>query len=354
MKKNLEFSVIIPVYNCEPYIKKCLNSILNQEYSSYELIIIDDGSNDNSQNIVDDYKRKYKNIKVLHKQNGGVSAARNDGIELASGKYITFVDCDDYVVEDYFLKLHSIVEQHPNLDLYNFGFFSDIEDVNGNILSQDKINYKNSLYSSRREIKNNLVELYDNTMLYNPVNKIYVRDIIAKYNIRFPDYNWGEDIEFNRNYLLKIKSMYNSNVCLYHYIREREYSITKKYKEDLFQIRKKEFFEFNDYFDVWNIKKMDYYEFSCRRYVERVIGCVENEFCAKKSFRIRYKNIKAMLNDKLTIEAIKNMTPKSKKVKLMIIPMKYKLILPTFMMGSSIHFIKDMNPSLFNKLKNKR
>lgn len=354
MKKNVEFSVIVPVYNCEKYLEKCLDSIINQNYDDYELILIDDGSSDSSVTIVDDYEKKYKNVRVLHKKNAGVSAARNDGIKLAKGKYITFIDCDDYVVDNYFETLHYIICEIPNLDLYNFGFYSDIEDEKQNLVSQDKINYKNKLYHSKEEIRNDLVELYDNTMLYNPVNKVYVREIIEKNFLKFPNYNWGEDVEFNRKYLFKIQNMYNSDVCLYHYIRERDCSITKKYKENLFTIRKKEFFEFNEYFELWKIPKSKYYEFSCRRYIERVLGCIENEFCIKKTFKNRYKNIKCMINDELTIEAIKYVKPKSKKIKLMIIPLKFRLTILTFVMGFFIHFIKASNPVLFNKMKNKR
>ena len=99
--KNL-ISIIIPAYNIENYIAKCLDSLLNQTYRNLEIIVVDDGSSDNTGKVIDDYLSKYDNIKVIHKKNAGVSAARNSGIEVASGDYIGFVDGDDTVDEEMF------------------------------------------------------------------------------------------------------------------------------------------------------------------------------------------------------------------------------------------------------------
>ena len=95
-------SVIVPVYNVEKYIKKCLDSIIYQTYKNIEIILVDDGSTDNSGIICDVYKERDKRIKVIHKKNNGVSAARNTGIENANGKWISFVDSDDWIDKNYF------------------------------------------------------------------------------------------------------------------------------------------------------------------------------------------------------------------------------------------------------------
>ena len=95
-------SIIIPAYNIENYIAKCLDSLLNQTYKNLEIIVVDDGSSDNTGKIVDDYVLRYKNIKAIHKKNGGVSSARNSGIDVANGEYIGFVDGDDIVDKEMF------------------------------------------------------------------------------------------------------------------------------------------------------------------------------------------------------------------------------------------------------------
>ena len=99
---DLLISIIIPAYNIENYIVRCLDSLLNQTYKNLEVIVVDDGSSDNTGKIIDDYASKYENIKVIHKKNAGVSAARNSGIDVANGDYIGFVDGDDTVDKEMF------------------------------------------------------------------------------------------------------------------------------------------------------------------------------------------------------------------------------------------------------------
>lgn len=352
MKKK--YSLIIPVYNCQDYIRRCVESILKQEYANYEIILINDGSNDDSGNICDEYAKNNKQIKVIHKKNEGVSAARNDGLKQATGKYICFLDVDDYIDKNYFTTTDKIIEKHKDVELINFGFYSEVENSNFEVMSSDKINYTKRIYKTHDKIKKDFVNLWDNTMLYNIWNKVYLAKIIKENKIEFPKNNWGEDVEFNRMYLSKINSMYNSDKCFYHYIRERKGAATKNYKPEIFETRKKEFGEFNEYFKKWGISKDEYYEYSCRRYIERVLGCIENVYCSNMKFKNRYKEIKKFIYDPITRETLKYAQPKSKKIKIMLIPIKFKLVLISMLMGRTFNIIKNKFPSLFNKLKNRR
>ena len=110
--KNDLISVVVPVYNVEKYLDKCINSILNQSYSKLEIILINDGSTDSSGKICDEYKKKDKRIKVKHKKNGGLSDARNVGIQIATGKYITFLASDDYIDDDYVEYLYYLIKKY--------------------------------------------------------------------------------------------------------------------------------------------------------------------------------------------------------------------------------------------------
>lgn len=352
--RTKKYSIIVPVYNCQDYISRCIESVLNQNTKDIELILINDGSTDNTKSIINEYKKESELIKVINKKNAGVSAARNDGLKEATGKYILFLDADDYLDENYIKEINEILKQHKETELINFGFFSDVEDMEFNNLSRDEINYKEKFYKDKKAMKKDFVELWDNTMLYNIWNKVYVKKIIDENNIKFPKANWGEDVEFNRLYLNVINNMYNSNKCFYHYVREREGAATKNYKKNLFQIRKNEFKEFNDYFESWNIKKEKYYEFSCRRYIERILGCIENVYCSDMKFIERYKEIKTIIKDETTRKTLKYVEPKSKKIKIMLIPIKLKLTLITMLMGKTFNSIKTKHPDLFNKLKNRR
>lgn len=164
----------------------------------------------------------------------------------------------------------------------------------------------------------------------------------------------GEDIIFNRNYLDVINNFYNSNLCFYHYVRERDGAVSKKYKKEIFDIRKNEFNEFNAYFDKWKISRDKYFEFSCRRFIERVLGCIENIYCSDLNFKHRYIEIAKIIKDPVTRITIKNAMPQSKKIKLMLFPIKIKSILLTMIMGKTINIFKTKFPSMFNKLKNRR
>ncbi|MFM4704349.1 glycosyltransferase family 2 protein [Aeromonas bivalvium] len=115
------FSVVIPLYNKQDFISKCIESVLTQRFSSFEVIVIDDGSQDDSENIVKEIKDD--RVKYFHQQNGGVSAARNRGIEEASGKYIAFLDADDWYEDDFLNAVHKSILEHPDADAFTTGYF---------------------------------------------------------------------------------------------------------------------------------------------------------------------------------------------------------------------------------------
>lgn len=110
-----KFSIIIPVYNVEPYLEKCLQSIVNQTFKDFEIIIVNDGSTDNSSLIIEEYHKNYKNIKVVHQENQGLSVARNNGIKIASGEYFLLVDSDDYLELELLEKLKDSLTNRPDI-----------------------------------------------------------------------------------------------------------------------------------------------------------------------------------------------------------------------------------------------
>lgn len=107
-------SVIIPIYNVEKYLRQCLESVINQNYREYEVILVNDGSTDSSKKIAIEFCEKYNNIKFIDKVNGGLSSARNAGLEVANGEYIVFIDSDDYIRSDYLEKLYQSISQNDS------------------------------------------------------------------------------------------------------------------------------------------------------------------------------------------------------------------------------------------------
>ena len=120
-------SIIVPVYNAEQYLEKCVNSIINQTYTNLEIILVDDGSPDNCGAICDEYAKKDSRIKVIHKSNGGVSSARNRALECLTGEYVAFVDSDDYIHQDYINVLYNALSDGVDLSICAMNKFYDTQ-----------------------------------------------------------------------------------------------------------------------------------------------------------------------------------------------------------------------------------
>ena len=353
-KNYIKFSIIIPIFNAEKNLKRTVESVLNQTYKNFELILINDGSKDKSKEICEEYAKKDSRIKFINKENEGVSQTRNLGIEKAIYKYICFLDSDDYIENNMLEEYVNIINNHNDIQLINSGFFSEVYDEKNPQI--DIINYNEKYYSSIKEIKKDFVILWDKHLLYNIWNKVYRKDIIQENNIKFPDYNWGEDIDFNRNYLLHINNMYNTKKAFYHYIRSSESAITGRYIPNLYDIRLRENEEFKEYFRRFGIPDNVYEEFCARRHIERTNDCIEKLFDKSCILYIKekYKEIKKIINDDITKDELKKMKPKSKKVKILLIPYKIKSVFLAMIMGKMLATFKSKFPKLFNSLKNKR
>lgn len=204
-----KFSIIVPVYNVENELNRCIDSILIQSEEDFELILVDDGSTDRSGQICNDYGKKDRRIKVIHKSNGGVSSARNLGLDIANGDYIVFVDSDDYVTEDYLKKLYN-----PNVDMVLCGI-KHVQVNRENCIILDNKLY--GVFNINEEIINQIIESkYINTVY----SKMYHNDIIKKNNIRFmEDMVMGEDTIFIIDYMKYINNMEVKRDVIYNYIK---------------------------------------------------------------------------------------------------------------------------------------
>lgn len=171
-------SVIIPVYNVEKYLSKCVNSIINQTYKKLEIILVDDGSLDTSGTICDEFWRKDERILVIHQENKGGGYARNVGLEKAKGKYISFIDSDDYIAPNMYEQLIDIFEKE-NADIVECEFV----EVNDSEYLFSKANEGMCLkqFSTKQALKENISDHYFRQLIWN---KLYRKDIIG--NIRFP------------------------------------------------------------------------------------------------------------------------------------------------------------------------
>lgn len=222
---NPKISVIVPVYNVEQYLPRCIDSILDQTFTDFEVLLIDDGSTDNSGKICDEYAQKDNRIRVFHKKNGGVSSARNLGIDESKGELITFIDSDDWLKQNCLQKIITNIE---DVDLLVFSYTWVFYDG-----STRTVTPKEMKAEGTNEIENFILHLRHNSAKANmfgyPWNKVFRKNIVKQNNIKFEkDLHYCEDEIFVLSYCLKIKKTKSISASLYnHWLRND--SLTYRY-----------------------------------------------------------------------------------------------------------------------------
>lgn len=222
-----DVTVIIPVYKVEDYLRRCLDSVCEQTLKNIEIILIDDGSPDHCGEICDEYAAADQRIKVLHKENGGVSSARNAGLEIASGKYISFVDSDDFIRNNMIEQLYGAACMY-NADLA----FCLYEEIDGNTSRLSE--FPKSVDITKTDANGALYEFYDYKKLIEVTiwNKLYKKELIS--DIRF-DINKksAEDVEFLMKYILRCSITVKVNASLYGYYVQRMNAAQSKKNNDI-------------------------------------------------------------------------------------------------------------------------
>lgn len=216
-------SIVVPVYNVQDFLSQCIDSLINQDYKNIEIILVNDGSTDNSGKICDSYERKYSNIKVIHKPNGGLSSARNAGVRIAKGDYVTFIDSDDFWIEG---KLNQMVKmlKEKDLDMLLFKAFSYYESTKS--YEPFSKEYDSTCFNGTgQQVLSNILES-DYDFGWCAVFYLIKREVIIENNLFFLEGYLAEDV----NYIFRLwnlaKSVGYYDDYVYAYRRENQNSIT--------------------------------------------------------------------------------------------------------------------------------
>lgn len=252
-------SIIVPIYNVGKYLPKCIESILNQTFKNFELILVNDGSTDNSGVVCDDYAKKDTRIKIIHKSNGGVSSARNAGLYVAKGEYIGFVDPDDYIDKNMYEKLYRLcIDNNSDIAICRFN-----REINGKI--QNKESTEEIIELNNMEVMNELFK--GNLYRFSLCNKLFSKKCFN--DVLFPEERIHEDLSTTYKLFANSKKAVYINYCGYIYVRRENSILTSTYNEKRLQafIAWDEIIEFID---------KNYYEI-----IEQVIAtftywCVDN------------------------------------------------------------------------------
>lgn len=274
----VKVSVIVPVYNAEKTIEKCLNSLIKQTLDDYEIIVINDGSTDNTKNILDNFKDNEK-IKIVNKNNEGIGKTRNKGITLALGEYITFVDSDDYVDEK-MLESYYVFAKKNDLDLVTSTYNKVIR---GKVIPFPSVKFKIGNVKTSPQIINSIE--------YGPCAKLYRREMLIKNNILFIENKKYEDMPFVCKALLKSKLVGYLKESYYYYVINNN-SETTTMDERVF-----------DMLDILKIIMNDY----------------------KKEFYLK-KEIDFLIIDKTTNYMLQQRKQKNKKLRRKFINSGYKFL----------------------------
>lgn len=255
-------SVIIPVYKVEKYLEKCIQSVINQTYENLQIILVDDGSPDNCGKICDEYAKKDHRIEVIHKSNGGLSDARNKGLEIAKGEYIGFVDSDDYIEADMYEVLYNLLKQY-NADVSICNFYT---------VSQGKISIKNADNGineyNRIEILKEI--LLDKNIQSYAWNKLYKKELFDE--IKYPIGKKYEDIGTTFFLLEKCNKVVVTGKSEYYYINRQD-SIVNNVTETTITDYIELIMQRYDYIEE-NIKELSNYN---KDYLKRILKTAEQD-----------------------------------------------------------------------------
>ena len=302
-------SVIIPVFNTEKYLCRCIESIINQTMKNIDVVLVDDGSTDNSSVICDNFAIKDERIQVIHKQNAGQGFARNDGIEIARGKYICFLDSDDYFEPDTCEKITEIMNS-TGADICSFGY--QIDDNRGNVVSNFQV--REAEYVGDGVQEKFILHYFGDTPEDDDLRGVFScmsafkKQILLENNIRFPSERVvsSEDAAFCLEYSKYVKKAVTTSKSFYHYC-QNEKSFSKAYREDRYKLMKAHITMLKAYAeDMGNYEKVKD-RIGMSAWIN-LMACFKQEV-RQYNYKEAMKHIRIIGNDKLirnTICCVKN------------------------------------------------
>ena len=354
-------SVIIPAYNVEAYVEAAVRSVLDQTLTDIEVIVVDDGSHDETGAILDRMALQDPRLTALHVPNGGAPTARNLAIDRARGRYLVFVDADDECAPTMLEHLASIMERdHCDLAVCGFEIVTTTGYGNGDDSGDDTYvevkQVPDATYATAEDFHRASPALFDNNMFYPPWNKMFLASRLNELGIRYRDVFW-DDFPFVLDYIRDVQSVSMTSEPLYRFFRRRADSETARYRDGVFEKRETENDWMRELYRHWNMEDdANADEMVSRRYIERLVGCVANECSPKnpKSFSQKRAKVKEMLSSPAVRPSLRAARPRSAKMRVMLIPYRMNSATLCLLSGMFIEWVRGTAPTLFAKLKANR
>ena len=348
-----EITVIMPVYKVEKYVARALDSMLRQTFENYEYIIVDDGSPDKSAEVVMRYALLDPRIRLIRQKNAGAPAARNRALEMAQGKYVYFMDSDDWAEPTMLEDMYNLAEEH-GLQEVVAGFYIDTYYDERRYVSAC-VSQPDQVFASQREFRENAYRLFDCNLLYTPWNKLFLTEYLREKEIEFPNTFW-DDFPFNLRVLREVERVGVLSKRYYHFIRARAESETARYRGNMYEKREEEHQWMLDLYRAWQVEDAASMEFIYRRYIERVLGCVENMANSDCTLGLmeKLRITREMICSEEAQKALRLSKPRSTMMKLMLIPVRMKCASLTYLEGAVISRVRRSNTRVYALLKASR
>ena len=275
----VKISIIVPVYNAEKYIDRCMQSIYAQTFTDYEIILVNDGSKDNSLVLCKAYADKDERIKVIDKENGGAGSARNAGIEVAQGEYLAFPDVDDWFDKNMYQELYDLAKS-GDFDMVFSGvnYYTQGKD--------DEMIYSRSAYCkpvkffTQEECRKNVMELFPTTTIFDvPWNKLYKRELVISNGVRFTNIKRCQDATFNIDCYHFAKSVIASDKAYYNYMENTPAGVWRKFPRNYIDINVYYYTHLKELLNDWGMYESDvkrHYDTSFVLSVYETLGMWDN------------------------------------------------------------------------------
>lgn len=356
-KKAPFFSIVMPVYDVELYMKKAIESVQGQTYKDWELILVDDGSTDNSGKIAEKFKEADERIVVLHHtENKGSSLARNVGEKAARGHYIWFMDSDDFVENTLLQNVYESVLKNP-AKIIVFGLHEHYHRKGKVIGYEHTVCPEEHYFQTEEDLRPYIIRLEQETLYGYAWNKIYDLAYLRELRLYFEENKPIEDITFNVKFCMDIDSMNTLNIAPYHHLKSLGDRGNDEFFPEYYQLHKERIEMIFDQYEYWGICTPQIRSILGSLYARYILSTLQRN-CDKRSqmtHAMRYKWCRGLFSQGLFNELIPGARAKdSKALSVMLIFLRWKKTILCLMMGRMVNILKNRLPVLYSKIKSGR
>lgn len=350
-----KISIIVPVYNVEKYLNKCIDSLLEQEYQKFEVILVDDCSKDRSGIICDKYAQQDERITVIHKEkNEGLGKARKTGVLNARGEWLCYIDSDDWIDKDMLLYLMSIIESsHNNIDIIVFGITMCYEDNKENIKLKTTIIPEKYIARTKEEVGNLVMELDSHRTFPFMWNKIYNAKFVKESAIDFNSIKSMEDFFYNIEIFEKAKNVITTDRAFYNYRRSNRETLVSSYNSDFFELSKKRYLSEVNFLQKMNAFNQINEQILFRIFIKHIISCLSRDSAGNAQLNLieKKKNAKKYLDDNITEYVFKSFNAMNIKFKIIKYIFVNKHYLMALILGKTNFLIQNKFKSIYHFLR---